>query len=168
MRRFLVRTLLLASVVSALSVCGGCGRSSGFSASPRSTPEWWVRGEAIPSRGVWRFVYPGEDGRLGTSDDVFTENELYLPARTSCGLELSTQERPTSFFVPDIRKTTKIAVGEVVKLSLDERRPSGEGREFFCTEYCGPLHSQMTGKLMYLGPTLFREVMESLPKVRDF
>ncbi len=121
---------------------------------------------ALPAQGMWRFEYPGSDGALGTGDDVFSERLLYLPADTICALRVSTVDACASFYVPAARaKSPVVTPGAQEVLVLDHRGTRGERATFYCAEFCGDLHTRMTGDLVYLGRERFEFIMGTLPRV---
>ncbi len=59
--------------------------------------------EVTARQWEWRIRYPGEDGKLGTSDDIFDVNELHVPANEDVIVALKSNDILHSFFIPNLR-----------------------------------------------------------------
>lgn len=145
----------------------------GFSSSDLDTlkPDWSVRTISVPSRGVWRFEYAGPDDVLGTTDDVYSENVVYIPTGRNFALELSSPEADTGFYIPNLRSNTgvleRVTKGSKAKVVFPAIELDAAVRyQFFCTEYCGPNHYKMHGPIVVLPPALLQSRMSALPTVR--
>ncbi len=51
----------------------------------------------------WHLRYAGPDGRFNTSDDVFSQDALHVPAGVNVTVQLRTQDVLHSFFLPYLR-----------------------------------------------------------------
>ena len=156
----LLAVLALVTLVVVVSFYAGFHQPAPTLTSAEPT----VRVIAVPSRGVWRFEYQGTDGVLGTADDVYSENRLYVAASTPCTLELLSPECQTSFFVPEQRIKSDVPRGQSVAVAL-HASDQGSTALFFCAEYCGALHYKMSGRIFFLGPTVLHSSLARLPKV---
>ncbi|MGC4003465.1 MAG: cytochrome c oxidase subunit II transmembrane domain-containing protein [Pirellulales bacterium] len=54
--------------------------------------------EVTARQWEWRIRYPGEDGKLGTPDDVFDVNELLVPANSEVLVSLKIARHPAQLF----------------------------------------------------------------------
>ncbi len=59
--------------------------------------------EVTARRWEWRIRYPGKDGILGTPDDLFTVNDLHVPANKDTVVLLKSNDILHSFFLPNMR-----------------------------------------------------------------
>ncbi len=121
-----------------LATLAGCGR-----------PPSVQQGLTVEITGVdynWHIRYPGEDGELGTPDDVWTLRHLHLPADTAIELKLLSRDFLYNFWLPD-RKVYEIAVPDVpMGASFD----SGQAREaeLLGDQMCGFSHEDLIGELV--------------------
>lgn len=93
----------------------------------------------------WEILYPGPDGRFGTSDDVQIENELHVPVGKVVRVGLRSQDVIHSFFLPNLRLKQDAVPGREIVAWFEATKP---GRyEIPCAELCGFGHSGMLGHL---------------------
>ncbi len=59
----------------------------------------------------WRLRYPGENDKLGDSDDVFVVNDLHLPVNEEILINLKSADVLHSFFLPNMRVQTGRCAG---------------------------------------------------------
>lgn len=93
----------------------------------------------------WRIQYAGDDGRLDTKDDVFTVNELHLPAFEDVVLQIQSQDVLHSFFLPNLRLKQDLVPG------MDQymwfKATETGSFDIVCAELCGWGHYKMRGQL---------------------
>jgi cytochrome c oxidase subunit 2 len=113
-----------------------------------------VKGQRPPSdfvvRGVgkqfnWEFIYPGPDGKLGSDDDLTTDNELHVPVGNVIHVILSSKDVIHSFFLPHFRLKQDAVPGRQIPVWFEATK-TGEF-EIPCAELCGFGHSGMNGKV---------------------
>lgn len=93
----------------------------------------------------WEFYYPGADGVLETSDDLYIENLMVVPEKTDIVLQLESRDVIHSFFVSDLRLKQDVVPGMVQFAWFNANRPGD--LEILCTELCGWGHYKMNAKL---------------------
>ena len=59
----------------------------------------------------WRIRYAGEDGIVGTPDDVQLVNDLHLPVNEEIVLSIKSQDVLHSFFLPNLRVKQDVVPG---------------------------------------------------------
>ena len=69
---------------------------------------------AIGQQWAWTFVNPGQDGQLGTADDISTVNEMHLPAGKVTHVELESSDVLHSFSVPIFRLKQDVIPGRII------------------------------------------------------
>jgi cytochrome c oxidase subunit 2 len=93
---------------------------------------------------MWDVRYP--DGRREF-------NALHVRLGTPVRLLLSSEDVIHSFFVPAFRLKQDLVPGKVVDAWF---KPTRAGTYLlYCAQYCGTAHSEMTGKVVVLGPEEF-------------
>lgn len=93
----------------------------------------------------WRIRYPGEDGKLGTDDDLFEINELHVPVNEETLVDLKSADVLHSFFLPNLRVKQDAVPGMKIPVWF---RPVGEGQfDIVCAELCGWGHYKMKGRI---------------------
>ncbi len=115
----------------------------------------------------WEVYYPGADGQLGTLDDIYVENELYVPDGEDVVIQLESRDVIHSFFVPALRVKQDIVPGmthycwfHTINADPDKTY------EIACTELCGWGHYKMKGWLRVVPRSEFDQVMARLAKER--
>lgn len=98
----------------------------------------------------WRIRYPARGKKLMPTpqpDDVYSVNELHVPAGRPVSISLRTDDVQHAFFVPELRIKQDAVPGLVIPVWFDvlERRP--EGFEMLCAELCGWGHYKMKARL---------------------
>ena len=68
----------------------------------------------IGQQWSWRFVHPGEDGELGTEDDVETVDELHLKVNKTYHFKLESVDVLHSFSIPVFRLKQDAIPGRVI------------------------------------------------------
>lgn len=109
---------------------------------------------------VWTTVYPGKDGALWTEDDLREEGQMTVPTNVKTRLEIRSDDVIHALFIPRAR-VKKDAVPGRTNHFLMKRLESGE-YDYFCTEYCGSGHSDMTGKLYVVSQEKYEAHLASL------
>ncbi len=96
----------------------------------------------------WEVLYAGPDGKLDSRDDLYVENELYLPVGENVVLELRSRDVIHSFFVPELRVKQDVVPGLTQALWF-RIEPSAIGRrlDLVCAELCGWGHYKMNALL---------------------
>jgi cytochrome c oxidase subunit 2 len=124
-----------------------------FSLAARSWQLWNVYREVPADRlevrleaAMWRwdFTYP---------NGVQATNELRVPAGRPVLLRMSSADVVHSFYLRDFRVKEDSMPGRVTYLWFYPREP-GEHLAT-CAEYCGMMHSKMTGKVIVMPPAEF-------------
>lgn len=98
----------------------------------------------------WRLRYPGEDGKLGTPDDVFHVNDLHIPVDTDVLIELKSMDVLHSFFLPNLRIKQDAVPG--MKIPVWFRAKEVGTYDLVCAELCGWGHYKMKGRLTVESP----------------
>lgn len=114
--------------------------------------------EVIGRQFEWRIRYAGKDGKLGTSDDVYTVNELYLPVNEDALINIKAQDVLHSFFLPNVRVKQDVVPGMKQQVWF---RPNKEGAyDIVCAELCGWGHYKMRGRMTIVSRERFNEWLE--------
>lgn len=93
----------------------------------------------------WRIRYPGEDGVLGTRDDLFTVNDLHIPVGEETVITIKSQDVLHSFFLPNFRLKQDLVPGMKQQVWFT---PTTEGEyDIVCAELCGWGHYKMRGRI---------------------
>src|SRR5579875_196300 len=93
----------------------------------------------------WEITYPGPDGRLGTADDVVSENDFHVPVGQVVRFTLTSNDVIHSFFVPALRLKQDAVPGRQIQVWFEATRVGQY--EIPCAELCGFGHSGMKGTL---------------------
>jgi cytochrome c oxidase subunit II len=94
----------------------------------------------------WRIRYAGEDGVIGTKDDLHTVNELHLPIEEEIVLAVKTEDVLHSFFLPNLRVKQDVVPGMKQYVWFEANR-TGDF-DIVCAELCGWGHYKMRGQLV--------------------
>ena len=105
----------------------------------------------VAQQWQWSSVYPGPDGVLWTADDLTRPGELLVPEGTWARVTIRSDDVLHSLYIPAARVRQDVIPGRLSAVTL-KPMTAGES-DFFCTEYCGENHSQMTGVLRVLTQT---------------
>ena len=110
----------------------------------------------------WRVFYPGDDGKLGTLDDIVSVNKLYVPVNQPVVILLRSRDVLHSFFLPNLRLKQDAVPGMEIPVWFQVTR---EGEfDLPCAELCGWGHYKMKGRLVVLPPYKFAEKLGELKK----
>ncbi len=93
----------------------------------------------------WRIRYAGNDGLLGTPDDVHVVNDLHVPVDEDVVLAIKSQDVLHSFFLPNLRLKQDLVPG--MKQFVWFRANQTGIYDIVCAELCGWGHYKMRGRL---------------------
>ena len=126
----------------------GCSRSQPVPPGAATTAPQSIEIEVTAARSIWKFRYPGPDSELGTADDVFTLNDLYVPSHTEITLQLRVSEDDSfhSFFIPDLRVRQDIVAGLIVPAWLTTAEPNTY--PINCAGECASQNGQHDGRII--------------------
>lgn len=107
---------------------------------------------------VWTFVHPGQDGILGTADDVEEQNNLHVPRDAVVQFELESEDVIHSLFMPNLRLKQDAVPGRLIRGWFKATR---EGiYQILCAELCGIGHTNMRGWLHVHSADSYQEWLE--------
>jgi cytochrome c oxidase subunit II len=110
----------------------------------------------------WRLRYPGEDGILGTKDDLFDVNDLHVPVGEDTLVNLKSMDVLHSFFLPNLRVKQDAVPGMLIPVWF---RPMEEGVfDIPCAELCGWGHYKMKGRLTVESRAAYEKYLSDLRK----
>lgn len=89
------------------------------------------------------------------ANGVKTQNELRVPAGKPVVLRMTSRDTLHSHFIPDFRVKEDSMPGRVTYLWFHPKKP-GE-HLVTCAEYCGVMHSYMSGRIVVLPPKEFED-----------
>lgn len=118
---------------------------------PAAMPQGGATAIVDAHQWAWRFEYAGEDGVLGTVDDIETASELVVPAGEPVLLTLRSRDVIHSFFVPQLRLKQDVVPGRATPIWFTIERPGSF--ELICAELCGFGHYAMAGRVRALSRT---------------
>ena len=97
----------------------------------------------------WNAVYPGPDGKLGTSDDIESYGKpIVMPVNRNVIMNLSSADVLHGFFVREFRYKNDVIPGRIIKRWV---QPTKEGTfDLVCVELCGGSHGAMRGEITVL------------------
>jgi len=94
----------------------------------------------------WRIRYAGKDNIVGTKDDLFTVNELHVPAFEDVVLAIKTEDVLHSFFLPNLRIKQDVVPGMKQYVWFHANKTGNY--DIVCAELCGWGHYKMRGRLV--------------------
>jgi cytochrome c oxidase subunit 2 len=113
-------------------------------------PEPDAQVRIIAQQWAWTFVHPGADGRLDTSDDVRTIDELHLEVGKTYHYLLESRDVLHSLSIPVFRLKQDAIPGRVVTGWF---KPIKTGtHDLQCTEICGVGHALMPARVFLETP----------------
>jgi cytochrome c oxidase subunit 2 len=138
------------AVIGTVLVAIALGQLSTWAAlrDPRTMPAGGATAVVIAHQWAWRFEHAGEDGVLGTVDDLETAAELVVPAGEPVLLELRSRDVIHSFFVPALRLKQDVVPGRSTPIWFTIEEPGTF--ELVCAELCGFGHYAMAGRVRAL------------------
>lgn len=93
----------------------------------------------------WRIRYAGEDGIVGTPDDIQLVNDLHLPVNEEIVLSIKSADVLHSFFLPNMRVKQDVVPGMKQYVWFQPTRTGVY--DIVCAELCGWGHYKMRGRL---------------------
>jgi cytochrome c oxidase subunit 2 len=93
----------------------------------------------------WRIRYAGEDGIVGTPDDIQLVNDLHLPVNEEIVLQIKSADVLHSFFLPNLRVKQDVVPG-MKQFVWFEPNKTGV-YDIVCAELCGWGHYKMRGRV---------------------
>lgn len=116
--------------------------------------------EITGSEYQWHLRYPGDDGQLGTDDDILAVRHPHVPVNRETRFRLNSQDYLYTFaipslnlnelVVPDLTFTLKFLVNEIGKL------------EFRGDQFCGYTHPELSGTLIVESQEDFEKWLETM------
>ncbi len=106
----------------------------------------------------WHVRYPGVDGRIGTSDDVFSRRDVHVPAHTRARLHLRSRDYIYNLALP--RLGLKEAAVPDLEFSLEFETGDPRTLELRGDQMCGWTHPLLLGRLVVDAPRSFWASME--------
>jgi cytochrome c oxidase subunit 2 len=95
--------MLAGPAIGLALVCAVCGLAACGSDASHGRPAAFEV-ELTGKDCAWTMRYPGPDGRLGTSDDVYGKDDLFLPAGTPARVHLRSKDYAYVFSLPALGK----------------------------------------------------------------
>lgn len=129
----------------------GADRMAGTADDIQQPPLAEVRGRQFE----WRVQYAGEDGQLGTPDDVRTVNDLHVPEGEEVVLRITSEDVLHSFFLPNVRLKNDMIPGMRQYVWFKAKKVGQY--DIVCAELCGWGHYKMKGRLTVEKPAQFRQ-----------
>lgn len=127
-----------------------------FPADGRFTTEKPIA-EVWASQFDWRFRYPGDDGLLGTVDDIENAFEFVVPVNEKIVFQLNSRDVIHSFFVPQFRLKQDALPGHQIPVWFEADK---EGLyDLICAELCGWGHYKMAGRVRVVSKSEYDERM---------
>ena len=93
----------------------------------------------------WRLRYAGEDGQLGTEDDVHLVNDLHVPIDEDVVIAIKSDDVLHSFFLPNLRVKQDVVPGMLQYVWFKANKTGTY--DIVCAELCGWGHYKMKGML---------------------
>lgn len=93
----------------------------------------------------WRIRYAGEDGVVGTPDDIQLVNDLHLPVNEEIVLSIKSADVLHSFFLPNLRVKQDVVPGMKQYVWFQPTRTGVF--DIVCAELCGWGHYKMRGRI---------------------
>jgi cytochrome c oxidase subunit 2 len=103
----------------------------------------------------WEFTYPGADRKLGTPDDIVTDNELHIPVNKPIHVILKSRDVIHSFFLPHFRLKQDALPGREIPVWFEASKTGAY--EIPCAELCGFGHSGMKGLVVVHTPEEYQK-----------
>lgn len=116
----------------------------------RTVPEDHFEVKLESAMWSWTYTYP---------NGVKAVNELRVPAGKPVVLRMRSKDVVHSHFIPDFRIKEDSMPGRITYMMFYPKQ-SGE-HVVTCAEYCGLMHSRMSGKLIVMAPEEFAKWYEA-------
>ena len=91
----------------------------------------------------WYFRYPGPDGELGTKDDKYSTQDLYLPDNADVKLILQSKDYVYTFRIPALNQKEVAVPG--LSFGLQFRTTDEQTVELLGDQFCGFSHESLIG-----------------------
>jgi cytochrome c oxidase subunit 2 len=104
--------------------------------------------EVVARQFEWRLRYPGQDGMLGTPDDIHVVNDLVLPVDENILVQLKSMDVLHSFFLPNLRIKQDAVPG--MKIPVWFKSKETGSTDIVCAELCGWGHYKMKGRVTFV------------------
>jgi cytochrome c oxidase subunit II len=117
----------------------------------------------------WRIRYPEPGNLLKTSpekNDLYSVNELLVPAGRPVMIYLRTEDVQHSFFIPRLRIKQDAVPGQIIPVWFEATKP-GE-YELLCAELCGWGHYKMKARVLALPEHEYEAAIAALEKEQAF
>lgn len=101
--------------------------------------------QVIGRQFEWRIRYAGDDGLIGTPDDIHTVNELHVPENEQVVIAIKSMDVLHSFFLPNLRVKQDVVPG-MKQFVWFEAKKQGT-YDIVCAELCGWGHYKMKGRV---------------------
>jgi len=99
----------------------------------------------------WYFQYPGPDNILGTEDDQYSTQNLYLPDHAEITLKLASNDYLYSFALPEMGLKEIAAPDLYFELNFNTGNP--QILSLLGDQFCGFAHDSLKGKVHILDQT---------------
>jgi cytochrome c oxidase subunit 2 len=116
--------------------------------------------EVLASQFDWRVRYPGEDGLLGTVDDLENPFEFVVPVDTDVVFLLRSRDVIHSFFVPQFRLKQDALPGHTIPVWFNATEEGSY--ELICAELCGWGHYKMAGRVRVVSQSEYDQWLADL------
>ena len=116
--------------------------------------------EVIGQQWAWTFVQPGQDGILGTADDVTTVDELHIEVDKVYHFKLKSKDVLHSFSVPAFRLKQDAVPGREIIGWFDSNKTGVY--DIQCAEMCGIGHGIMGARIHIESPAEHAAWLESM------
>jgi cytochrome c oxidase subunit 2 len=103
----------------------------------------------VGKQWMWKFQH--QNGRREL-------NELHVPIGHPISLKMISQDVVHSVFIPDFRLKQDVLPGRYTRTWFEASKV-GEFH-LFCTQYCGTMHAQMTGRIFVLSESDYEQWLE--------
>lgn len=113
----------------------------------------------------WRIRYPAPGEKLTKKPqpgDMYSVNELHIPAGVPVTIQLKSQDVQHSFFLPSLRIKQDALPGQIIPVWFEAKKP-GE-YPLVCAELCGWGHYKMGAKLIAHTPEEYQKYLQQLHK----
>lgn len=99
----------------------------------------------------WRLTYPGDDGVLGTPDDIHHVNDMHIPVNKEILIHLESMDVLHDFFLPNLRVKQDAVPGMMIPVWF--KATEIDTYDLVCAELCGWGHYKMKGRLTVMPRT---------------
>lgn len=117
----------------------------------------------------WRMRYPAPGKQLQNTpqpDDLYTVNEMHVPAGRPVRFLLRSQDVQHAFFAPELRVKQDAVPGLIIPMWFDIPLPNEY--ELLCAELCGWGHYKMRAMIYAEPEHVYNEYIETLHQEQNF